>query len=317
MIEASQVNPSREPATVRIAMWSSRHRWPVFAGWFIATIGLFVLSQSLGGIRADDPNGNPNQAQTESAKAYAVFDAGGTSTPTEDVTIVVTHPSLHATDPAYQAFVASVVSRLKAVTVTDGGASVPAFDAVQDPATAPPQAGLVSSDLSSVLIIARITGEQATVERHLVPVRPVIAAIEADSAGFTVHSVSQTLTSQDITELINSGLDRTFVTIGLTFIILLITFGAFVASVVPLVLAMTALLAAFGILGIFSQVGHAGQPVRDPARRPHRTRGLGRLLVVHDHAVPVRAARGRVPSSWRSRRQAARPAEPCSSADSP
>ena len=92
------------------------------------------------------------------------------------------------------------------------------------------------------------------------PVRGAIATIEANSGGFVVHSVSQTLTSQDITNLINSSLDRTFVTIGLTFIILLITFGAFVASIVPLVLAMTALLAAFGILGIFSQVVAPASP---------------------------------------------------------
>src|SRR5712691_7593328 len=104
MSESSPIRPSREPATVRVAMWSSRHRWPVAAGWFVATIGLFVLSQALGGIKADDPNGNPNQAQTESAKALAVFDAGGSSTPSEDVTVVVSHPSLHATDPAYRAF---------------------------------------------------------------------------------------------------------------------------------------------------------------------------------------------------------------------
>ena len=66
----------REPATVQVAMWSSRHRWPVAAVWFVGTIGLFVLSLVGGGIRAEDPNGNPNQAQTESAKAYSVFDGG-------------------------------------------------------------------------------------------------------------------------------------------------------------------------------------------------------------------------------------------------
>src|SRR6476620_5788932 len=141
MADDDSPNLSREPATVRIAMWSARHRWPVFAGWFIATIGLFVLSQSMGGIKADDPNGNPNEAQTESAKAYTVFGAGGENVPTEDVTIVVTHPSLKVTDPAYQAFVAGIVTRFKGLTVADGGATVPVFDEVQDPATAPPTAG--------------------------------------------------------------------------------------------------------------------------------------------------------------------------------
>ena len=73
MSEPRSPDSKAEPATVRIAMWSSRHRWPVFAAWFALTIGLFVLSEALGGIKTDDPNGNPNQASTESAKASVVL----------------------------------------------------------------------------------------------------------------------------------------------------------------------------------------------------------------------------------------------------
>jgi RND superfamily putative drug exporter len=233
-------------------MWSSRHRWPVAAGWFVATIALFLASTFAGGIRAEDPNGNQNEAQTESAKAYAVFGQGAETTPTEDVTVVVTHPTLKVTDPAFQAEVASVVQRLKDVKLADG---TPAFDKIEDPATAPPRAGYIAPDLTAARVIATITGDQDVVDAHLVPVRPAILAIEADGGaqGFDVHSVSSTLTNEDITTLINSSLDTTFGTIGLTFIILLITFGAFVASIVPLVLAITALLGAFGIFGLFSQ----------------------------------------------------------------
>ena len=203
MSEASPVTTSREPATVRVAMWSSRHRWPVFAGWFIATIGLFVLSQAMGGIKADDPNGNPNQAQTESAKAYAVFGAGG-----EQHADRRRHARHHPPEPqGHRSRLPGLRGRhrhpLKGLTVTDGGATVPVFDEVQDPATAPPTAGLVSSDLSAARVTGRITGDQAKVERYLVPVRDAIAAIESDSSGFTVHSISQTLTSEDITNLIN------------------------------------------------------------------------------------------------------------------
>ena len=260
MTDAPTNRPARKPATVRVAMWSSRHRWPVFGGWFVATVGLFVLSLALGGIRADDPNGNPLQPQTESSRGYAAFNAGGTGTPSESVTIVVTHPSLHVADPAFGTFVTGAVQQLTALTVTQAGAAVPAFDQVMDPATAPLQAGLVSPDTSAVRIVGRINGDQATVERHLVAVRPAIASIEANSGGFVVHTVSQTLASQDINDLINRSLDRTFGTVGITFIILLITFGALVAAVVPLVLALTALLAAFGILGIFSQVVAPASP---------------------------------------------------------
>ncbi|HEY8870811.1 MAG TPA: MMPL family transporter [Candidatus Limnocylindrales bacterium] len=254
MAELSERIAQGEPATVRVAMWSSRHRWPVAAGWFVATIGLFGLSLTLGGIRTDNPNGNPNEVQTESAKAYSLFDAGGSATPSEDVTLVVAHPTLHVTDRAYQAFVAHTVSKLKAAALLQGGAAIDAFDEVKDPIVAGPQSGLISRDGSAVRIIGRIDGDQATIDRHLVPVRQAIASIEANSGAFSVHSLSSTLTNQEITDLINSSLDRTFVMIGVTFIILLITFGAFVASIVPLVLAVSSLLAAFGILGLFSQV---------------------------------------------------------------
>ncbi|MGH2467157.1 MAG: MMPL family transporter, partial [Candidatus Limnocylindrales bacterium] len=261
MSDLSQASSPRQPATVRVAAWSARHRWPVAAAWFAATIGLFVLSGALGGIRTDDPNSSgPTQAQTESARAAAAFDAGGSQVPSEDVTIVVTHPGLHVSDPAFRAFTAQAVGRLAALTVTQDGTTVKAFDQVADPASAPPQAGLVSPDGAALRIVGHITGDQATVERHLGPVRPAIAALEANQDGFVVHAVSSTLTSRDITDLINAGLDRTFATIGLTFLILLITFGALVAAIVPLVLAVSALLAAFGILGLFSQVVTPASP---------------------------------------------------------
>jgi uncharacterized membrane protein YdfJ with MMPL/SSD domain len=260
MSQSEVLTRVREPATVRVAMWSSRHRWPVAAAWFLATIGVFVFSQILGGIRTDDPNGSPNDVQTESAKAYTLFDAGGSGTPSESVTLVVTHPSLHVTDAAFRTFVSEAVRQLAALKVTQAGASVAAFDQVQDPTRAPPEAGLVSPDGSAARILGRINGDQAIVESHLVPVRQAIQSIEANRDGFIVHSVSGTLTNQDITNLINSSLDRTFATIGLTFLILLITFGAFVASLVPLVLATTALLAAFGILGVFSQTVTPASP---------------------------------------------------------
>lgn len=47
---------STEPWTVRVAMWSARRRWVVFALWFVVTIGLFALSLRAGGIRTLDVN---------------------------------------------------------------------------------------------------------------------------------------------------------------------------------------------------------------------------------------------------------------------
>ena len=73
---------SREPATVRIAMWSARHRWPVVGLWFVATIGTLAISIAMGGIRAMDANEDPNERQLEASEAYELFNAGGTNDPT-------------------------------------------------------------------------------------------------------------------------------------------------------------------------------------------------------------------------------------------
>ena len=71
----------------------------------------------------------------------------------------------------------------------------------------------------------------------------------------TIHAISSPFLNEDINALISTGLDGSLrLTIPLTFFILLFAFGAIVAAVVPLVLAITALLAAFGILGIYSQI---------------------------------------------------------------
>ena len=139
--------------------------------------------------------------------------------------------------------------------------------------------------------------------------RPRSAAAQADFPAFAIHAVSNTLTNDQIGTVVNADLDGSLrISLPATFVILVLAFGAVVAAFVPLFLAITALLAAFGLLGIYSQVVQPGQPVRDAAGRPDRPGRGRRLLAVHGHPLPRRAA-GRPRPSWpRSRRPAPRPA---------
>jgi uncharacterized membrane protein YdfJ with MMPL/SSD domain len=126
-MSASPTTPplGREPATVRIAMWSARHRWPVAALWFVATIGLLAVSLSMGGIDAADANGNPNERQLEASQAYDVFNAGGTNDPFEQVVVVVGGAPGATADPAFQAAVGDLVAKLKAAGAPLNGAQTP------------------------------------------------------------------------------------------------------------------------------------------------------------------------------------------------
>jgi RND superfamily putative drug exporter len=253
--------PSREPATVRIAMWSARHRWPVVALWFVATIGIFALSLSAGGINAADANANPNERKLEASQAYDVFNAGGTNDPYEQVLVVIGGAPGATSDPAFKATVSDLAAALKAAGAPLNGTQTPTFDQLVDPFAAPAAAGLVSADGSTVRIVGRINGNSDVVKPRIAPIRPIIDAARAANPNLQIHTISSTFINDDINALINSGLDDSLrLTIPLTFIILLVAFGAIVASVVPLVLAITSLLAAFGILGIYSQIAGAVSP---------------------------------------------------------
>src|SRR6188472_30198 len=224
----------REPATVRIAMWSARHRWPVAAAWFVATIGLLVISLSMGGINASDANENPNEQQIEASKAYDVFNAGGTNDPFEQVVVVVGAQPGATSDPAFKATVADITAKLQASNAPLDGVQTPTFSQLADPFAAPPEAGLVSPDGSTVRIVGRIEGDDTRVSPLIAPVLPILAAARTADPALAIHAISSTFINDDINALISEGLDESLrLTIPLTFIILLFAFGAIVASVVP------------------------------------------------------------------------------------
>ncbi len=245
----------RTPATVRIAMWSARHSWPVAALWFVGTIGLLTISLSMGGIDAVDANGNPNERQLEASTAYDVFNAGGTNDPFEQVLVVVGGAPGATADPAFQAAVGDLVAKLKATGAPLDGVQTPTFSQLVDPLHSAPEAGLVAPDGSTVRIVGRIDGDKTRVVPLIAPVLPILAEARSANPDLAIHAISRTFINDDINALISTGLDDSLrVTIPLTFIILLFAFGAIVASVVPLVLAVTSLVAAFGMLGIYSQL---------------------------------------------------------------
>jgi uncharacterized membrane protein YdfJ with MMPL/SSD domain len=252
---------SREPWTVRVAMWSAGRRWLVFALWFVATIGLFGLSLARGGINTLDVNTDPSGPRLEAEEAYDVFGAGEPVAPSERLVIVLDGGAGATTDDAFRAGVADLVGGLAAARVAIDGVETPTFDELLDPLVAPPEAGLVSADGTTVQVVGNVPGDDQRVHALLEPVQSVVDDARAAMPGATIHVISNTFINRDINDLISHDLDGALrVTLPLTFAILLLAFGAIVASLIPLVLAVTSLLAAFGIIGLYSQLVAAVSP---------------------------------------------------------
>ena len=247
--------PEPRPAwTVRVALWSASHRWPVLAGWFALTFGLLAISMALGGIRSDSPIGGSQTPQTEAARALAAMNPAGSTATSEELDVVVTGASARATDPRFRSTVAAIVARLGLVQATVDGIAGPALSGLADPYAAPPAAGFLAPDNTSVRIVGRIDGDAAAIETRVRALAPVIASIQADYPEYQIHAYDATLLADQMTEEINRDMDgSTALSLPVTFLILMLAFGALVAAGVPLLFAISSLCAAFGIFGIFSQ----------------------------------------------------------------
>ena len=237
-------------------MWSARHRWPVVALWFVLTIGLFIGSLAAGGTRAAEAvsNDRDDDRVFESRKAFEVFNASGTAEAPHQFLLIVSDPDGTIDEPDLTKTVHDVLARMTSLRATVDGAAVAAFENVIDPRMAPPEAGLVSSDRTTVRIPAEVPGDDAQVDQRLVAIRGFLTEAQSVHQEMRIHALDRRLANEDIQELVNGGLDSSLrLTIPLTFVILLIVFGAVVAAVVPLILGVTSLLAAFGLLGLYSQ----------------------------------------------------------------
>jgi RND superfamily putative drug exporter len=257
---------ARRPWTVRVAAWSAAHRWPVFALWFVLTIGTFAASLAAGGTRAVDAVSRDQRAKYESTEANLVYsdanaNAGPQAPASQSFVLLLSNPTGTVTDPVAAAAIKDIVSRLGALQSTVDGVAGPVFTNLVDPTTVPPGAGLFSPDRTTVRIAGRVLGDGIVITERLKPVPAAIDAIRAAYPAYEIHALNNALANDEISELITGGLDKSLIlTIPITFAILLIAFGAVVAAVVPLVLAVTALLAAFGVLALYSQYVAAVSP---------------------------------------------------------
>ncbi len=252
---AAVPRPTRDPWTVRVASWSARHCWLVLGLWLVFTIGLFAASLAAGGTNTQGAVSQNQRAKFESAHAYDVFNASGTTDPSQSVYVLLSSPTGTVDDPAFTAAVTKAVATLTVLHSTVDGVDGPTFSQVLDPLTTPAAAGLVSPDRTTVRIVATAKGDGDVLTQRMAPVGEAIAGIAVDNPTLQVHGLSNTLANEQISEVVNKDLDGSLrLTIPLTFAILLIAFGTVVAAVIPLIMAISALLGAFGVLGLYSQL---------------------------------------------------------------
>ncbi|HZC32187.1 MAG TPA: hypothetical protein VE640_02750, partial [Candidatus Bathyarchaeia archaeon] len=165
-VTTSSPAPARAPWTVRVASWSARHRWPVFVLWFVATISLFAISLAAGGTRSVEAVSSNQHSKYEAGEAYEVYDAANASAgqqapASQQFLLIVSNPTGTIDDPAFKTAIADMTTRLAAMQAAVDGTSGPVLTDLVNPTAAPPSAGLVSPDRTTVRIVGRVAGDGA------------------------------------------------------------------------------------------------------------------------------------------------------------
>jgi uncharacterized membrane protein YdfJ with MMPL/SSD domain len=200
-----------------------RHPW-----WAIAVWLGFVASAVAAGILAGTES-LQNGAVGESARGYALMDEHQAYTPAREYGYIHSE-TLSTRDPQFRAAIEDVAGRMQSGL----GGSV---------------ATRISDDKHSALVAG-------TVERFISinAFRASVLAAGANHPGVTIEETGDISASDARDRVVNRDLHRAeLLSIPVTLIVLLFAFGAVVAALVPVLLALTAVAAAFGLLGPISQ----------------------------------------------------------------
>jgi uncharacterized membrane protein YdfJ with MMPL/SSD domain len=222
--------------TERLARASSRHPWRTFGAWTAAMVVALVLSIAFlpGNLTTNGHvTGNPESRQAERL-FYQRFppDKNGV-----DELIVVRSPTTTVDEPAFKTFVRSVVRQAAATGVVYRAAT---FYKTHDPT-------LVSRDRHATLIAVQ---RQRSVDRLLEVVK------RADGRdGFAVVMTGNGTIDHDFNSLSQHDLKSGELRVGLpaALVILILVFGAVVAGLVPLLMAVVSIVVALGLCAVVAE----------------------------------------------------------------
>jgi putative drug exporter of the RND superfamily len=238
--EAHDPPPPRPNVTERVAGWSARHRKTAVFGWLLLVAAIFIGGQALGArnLPAYDA-GQSGQAE----RTLQQVTPGQYGSYAESVLIqATTRGATFATDPAMRQATAQVAASLAALPTYATG--------VKTPLSADGQA-LVSKDGHSALVTFSVPGNVSSVDQAATTLQHAVAGVQAKHPDLRIAESGDASIGQVIDSSLNfSKAEATSVPI--TLILLLIVFGALVAAGIPVLLAVTALTAAIGVLTIVS-----------------------------------------------------------------
>jgi RND superfamily putative drug exporter len=227
----------------RAARWSAAHWKTATFGWLAFIAVAVVLGQAAGTVPlsdVEDSNGEPARAE------QALLDAGFHNHAGEAV--LVKSSSRTVADPAFHAELERVEHAVRAQPQTRE-VSGPLGHADQ-----------ISADRHAAIVQFDMRGSPETAASRVAPVLVRVAALQREAPGFTVTEFGDASAQHELDKSTGHDFSRAeSLTLPVTFLVLLLAFGAFVAAGVPVLLSFSAVLGSLGLAALLSHVVHASE----------------------------------------------------------
>ena len=226
------MSASKPNLAARMGRWSADH-WKIATfGWLAFVLVAFALGGLVGTRNVDQNAAGPG----ESGRMNRILDAGFEQPAGESV--LVQSRSHRVGDPAFRAAVAAVIARVS---------KIPAVQNVRR--------GPISKDRHSALVELDIRGDRDKAVDKVAPVLDSVAAAQRAHRSFVIGEFGDASAQKGVQTAYGQDLGKAgMLSLPITLIILVLTFGALVAAGIPLLLALTAVFATFGLIALPSHL---------------------------------------------------------------
>jgi len=222
----------------RAGRWSAQHRKKAIFGWLAFVIVAVFIGGSVGTKTLSDSDfGIGESGRADEAVSAHFPDKGSESV------LVQSRDGVRTDDPEFRATVGEVVSRLRHTEHVRNVSSPYGAD----------NAGQLSEDGRSALVTFELPG--ANPEDKVDPSLAAVAALQKQHAGFRIEQFGDGSADKALSKAFEDDFRKAEVTsLPITLVILVLAFGALLAAFVPLLLAVTAVAAAIGLIGPISHI---------------------------------------------------------------
>jgi uncharacterized membrane protein YdfJ with MMPL/SSD domain len=256
--------PAPAPSfSARMARWSARHRRAMVIAWVLIVV---VAMGTCVAVPADTDITLSGTGEALDALELIRARFGGQEQVPREI-VVFSHPSLKVTDPAYEDEVKGLMTELLGLraqeTTVIGATPVVSAARIVSKTTTYYDIGLpreqspfvaqnaTGGDVTFALV--DLVGDLKEAEANVGPVLDTVAGAQAGSGGFQIVVGGDASIDKQTTEVVNQDFGRSlFLNLPVTILILILAFGAVLAALVPVILALAAIVTANGILAVVS-----------------------------------------------------------------